>query len=148
MTQYLGPRSGRDGEDLTPERKRELRQIAADSFSTRQNALCDEMFTVLTDPEDKAEHQGLQLLRADLLDDLRRVPNDQRLPRRLPDWLTPNPCDDAATTPVQKWRNGVLQEVRELNRYALAASCDYARVHGIVRELDEAYGRLLYAVVK
>lgn len=149
MTRHLGPRSDPARDALDPERRRELREAATVVLVDGLRMLHRTVDPVLTDPDDRAEHQGLQLAWADVLEDRRRVPSETQLRiRRLPSWALLNPRDDAASTPGEAWFNGVMQLVRELGRFALASAYDYLSVHDTLCELESSYGLLLRHVVR
>ncbi|MEV5719377.1 hypothetical protein AB0L41_36295 [Amycolatopsis mediterranei] len=143
MTRYI------DGAGLSPQRKWELRQIAADNFLTKTNQLYDVVASRLAEPEDMTEHQALQLYWAELADNLRRVPDEQTWRRpQLPDWVLLNPRDDVATTPADLFKRNVMQVVRELDRDALLGAVDYVSAYATVCLLEHGYFALLNTIAE
>lgn len=148
MTQRSRQPGGSEPGGFDVERRRELRKIGTVVFVGGVRKLYEMVAPVLVTGDDRMDHQGLQLLWADIITDRRHLPDERLMrSRQLPGWMRLNPRDDAASTSAEVWSRDVMQLVRELGRFALSGAYDYSTVYGTVCELESGYAAVLHRMV-
>ncbi|WP_103338191.1 hypothetical protein [Amycolatopsis sp. CA-126428] len=144
MTQRSRPSGGSEPVGFDVERRRELRKIGTVVFVGGVRKLHEMVAPVLVTGDDHVDHQGLQLLWADIITDRRQLPDERLMrSRQLPGWMRLNPRDDDASTSAELWSREVMQLVRELGRFALSSAYDYSTVYSTVCELESGYAAIL-----
>jgi hypothetical protein len=118
---------------------RRLRAFRRDSLIRSLNSLHALTSRRMNTPTLRSEHQGLQLLWADVLTDWQRLEVHPADDSTRPEWDLWSKSSTRATTRPERWRRSVMGNVEWTCAYALCGACDYEFVKATLYEIDWGY---------
>jgi hypothetical protein len=135
------------GGDLSPEMKRELRDIEVEVLIQAVRSISKWISSEIEENAQVLEYQHIESQWSTVLAVLCMGDWYGAGAGGPPAWLDMNPARDPAATPHEAWCNFVMQAVREVTRQVANIARFQENVIAMIVSLEESYEDLLYQVM-